>query len=205
MKYVCFFIGDNSKIEEKSLGSKISANLSHGHQIVQLKEGSESEEFWTVLGGKEEYPKIGKYELKAIEARLFILSDVTGSFKSEEIYSFSQADLVDGDVALLDAHNEIYLWIGSGASENEKKLIIETAERYLENAKDGRNKDNVSICTVFAGRETLNFTRHFQGWDWSLSEMQVFKDPYEAMKSKYAKKEKVEEKKEHGNCLILSK
>ena len=106
--------------------------------------------------------------------------------------------MVDGDVALLDAYNEVYLWIGSGASEKEKKFIIETAEQYLENAKDGRNKDNVSICNVFAGRETLNFTRHFQGWDWSLSEMQEFKDPYAAMKTKYAKKEKVEEKKEAG-------
>lgn len=180
------------------MGGKLGVQLSSGRETVNVKEGSENEEFWSLLGGKAEYPQVGKYEWKAVEPRLFILSDVTGSFKSEEIYSFSQADLVDGDVALLDAYNEIYLWIGSGASEKEKKLIIETAEQYLENAKDGRNKDNVSICNVFAGRETLNFTRHFQGWDWSLSEMQEFKDPYEAMRTKYAKKEKVEEKKENG-------
>ena len=105
-------------------------------------------------------------------------------------------DLVNDDVALLDAYYELFIWIGGGANENEKKLVDETARKYLESAKDGRKPDDVTVCTVFAGKETLNFTKYFKGWDWTLSEMADFKDPYLAMKEKYGKKQE-EHKEEH--------
>ena len=83
----------------------------------------------------------------------------------------------------------MFIWIGGGANENEKKLVEETARKYLESAKDGRKHDDVTVCTVFAGKETLNFTKYFKGWDWTLAEMADFKDPYLAMKEKYGKKQ----------------
>ena len=172
---------------------------SSGRPFEVVQEGQETEHFWNVLGGKADYPKASKVEYATVEPRLFILSDISGSLKAEEINSFSQTDLVHDDVALLDAYYELFLWIGPGANENEKKLVEESAKKYLESAKDGRNANDCTVCTIFAGRETLNFTKYFKGWDWHLSELNDYKDPYVAMKEKYSKKAApVEEQKVEG-------
>lgn len=182
--------------EELALGNKLGNQYLLGRPFEVVEEGNEPEEFWAILGGKGDYPKVSKVEYATVEPRFFVLSDISGALKAEEIRAFSQTDLVNDDVALLDAFYELFIWIGSGANENEKKLVEETAKKYLESAKDGRNPNDCTVCTVFAGKETLNFTKYFKGWDWHLSELNDFKDPYQAMKEKYSKKAPVEEKKE---------
>lgn len=186
--------GKGVRKEELDLGAKFGSQFALGRKFSQVQEGTESEEFWALLGGKAEYAKVSNVEYATVEPRLFVLCDISGSLKAEEIHSFSQMDLVNDDVALLDAYYEVFLWIGSGANENEKKLVEETARKYLESAKDNRNPNDCTICTVLAGRETLNFTKYFKGWDWNISEIAEFKDPYLLMKEKYTKK--VEEHKE---------
>lgn len=196
---VVIWAGKGTRKEEFDLGSKLGHQYALGRTVVTVAENTESEDFWQALGGKADYPQVSKVEYATVEPRLFILSDISGSLKAEEIHLFSQMDLVNDDVALLDAYYELFIWIGSGANENEKKLVEETAQKYLESAKDGRKPDDVTVCTVFAGKETLNFTKYFKGWDWTLSEMADFKDPYLAMKEKYGKKQE-----EHKEGIVIS-
>lgn len=42
-----------------------------GRSSSKLEEGSEPEEFWSALGGKEEYPEVSKGEAAPQEVRLF--------------------------------------------------------------------------------------------------------------------------------------
>lgn len=197
-KSVTLWVGKAARKEEVALGTKFGNQFALGRAFQVVHEHSESEEFWAALGGKEEYAHVAKVEYATVEPRLFVLSDLSGSFKAEEIRSFSQTDLSVNDVALLDAYYELFVWVGSGANENEKKLVQETAQKYLESAKDGRNHNDCVVCTVFSGKETLNFTKYFKGWDWNLSDMSDFKDPYLAMKEKYSKKPVQEEHKAEG-------
>lgn len=192
---VLIWTGKGIRKEENVLATKFANQFKLGRAVVPVSEGSEPEDFWGLLGGKADYPKVSKIEYATVEPRLFVLCDISGGLKAEEIRAFSQTDLVNDDVALLDAFYELFIWIGSGANENEKKLVHEAAKKYLESAKDGRNPNDCSVCSVYAGKETLNFTKYFKGWDWHLSELSDFKDPYLAMKEKYSKKNKEEEKK----------
>lgn len=161
------------------------------------------------------------------EPRLFLCSNATGTFKVEEVFNFSQDDLQDDDVMLLDTYTQVsgrragargggrrlrgmrpaaltswrcarqlFIWIGSGANELEKRegqkvrgrrgggacrrrgcLIAprsctQVAARYVEECSkvDGRDP-NIPIIQVEAGSEPPLFTCNFAGWDWDKAEV----------------------------------
>ena len=77
---------------------------------------------------------------------LFQLCDAAAGGRGvrvEEIFSFTQDDLCDDDVMLLDAGNAVFLWIGRGATANEKEEADALAVRYVASAAaaDGRDAD----------------------------------------------------------------
>ena len=96
------------------------------------------------------------------EARLFICSNATGVLDVEEVHDFSQDDLLDDDVAILDTFVSIYVWIGNGANEKEKQGAMDVAHKYVAAATDGRDPD-CPIAQVKAGSEPRMFTTHFLG------------------------------------------
>ena len=51
------------------------------------------------------------------EARLFEISNITGTVKVDEVHNFSQEDLLDDDVMMLDTFTTVYIWIGSQAQQ----------------------------------------------------------------------------------------
>lgn len=77
---------------------------------------------------------------------------------------------------LLDTYNEVFVWVGAGSNETERKQALLTAVQYVEQADDGRSKDT-AIYRVNAGFEPPNFTCHFLGWDAALAAST--EDPYE--------------------------
>ena len=96
--------------------------------------------------------------------------------------SFTQTDLNDEDVYLLDTYTSVYVWVGSLSTEEEKTKSFDVAKKFIEEADDGRSKD-ASIVKIAAGEEPSMFTAHFVGWDPEYSKKQAFKDPYqEALK-----------------------
>ena len=132
-----------------------------------------------------------------ISPRLFECSNQTGVFISTEIANFTQEDLDENDVMLLDIWDQVrpqqvllnsvsgsfrsaivpmkrvcsaalvfqvFLWIGRGANETEKKEAFIKAQDYLRNHPAGRNV-NTPIVLVKQEFEPPTFTGWFPAWD----------------------------------------
>jgi adenylate cyclase len=98
-------------------------------QVIELKEGVESNDFWKALGGKS----ISGYEYsrnitpQMPPARMWHCTNSTGLFQVTEVFHYSQDSLDNGDMYILDAHHSLFVWMGNGANEDEKKRSMETA------------------------------------------------------------------------------
>lgn len=66
---------------------------------------------------------------------------------------------------------QVYLWIGKGANDTEKRDAVVTAQEYLKSHPAGRDLDT-PILVVKQGFEPPTFTGWFHAWDpqkWSVS------------------------------------
>lgn len=81
----------------------------------------------------------------------------------EEVYSFSQRDLVDTDVMILDAYHEVFIWYGKNSSIAERNMSNTVAKEYVATATDGR-PETIPITPVDAKKEPISFKCHFHGW-----------------------------------------
>ena len=95
----------------------------------------------TLFHSSGTYPESRPGESVPQEPRLFQCSNVTGSFSVDEIINFSQEDLVDDDVMLLDTFNSVFIWVGSQANDEEKKMSLQVAQQYIDASTDGRDED----------------------------------------------------------------
>jgi len=195
--------GVGARPEEVESADKIASILkdhSYGPQgtaspqreVLAIGEGDEPEEFWAAIGGKGEYAKHPEDEPMPADPRLFQCSTAFGSFVVEEIADFTQEDMIDDDVMLLDVGTCVYLWVGSGCTSEEKQKSLQTAQEYNAKAPDGRDAD-IPIMKVNAGSEPAMFTQFFPGWDPELFEKNKFVDPYEAKLAKLRQKAGAEE------------
>lgn len=163
-----------------------------GRSVVSVREGAEDATFWEVLGGKEDYPQAAPGELPPRDPRLFSASTATGRFHVEEVDAFDQSDLNDEDVFILDTFTQIFVWVGSQATAEEKEKAFAFAQEYVEQADDGRDP-SIPIIRVTAGQEPVLFSSYFHPWDSEFTKKRLFKDPYqaklEALAAEKAKKE----------------
>jgi hypothetical protein len=162
--------GKGSSQDEHQTAMRVAKLVSGPQPLQALEEGSEAEEFWAALGGQKPYASAPSLYIDYREPRLFHCSDASGSFRVEEIFHFTQEDLIDADVFILDAFKEVYVWIGSGSTVDEKRLGMETAMRYVASAPDGRSSDT-PIYRIEAGHEPELFTTHFHAWDTRITKM----------------------------------
>jgi hypothetical protein len=156
-----------------------SYNGTGGRVVEAVNEGSEPANFWSAIGGKTDYASISPGETAPKDPRLFQASNATGSFDVNEVCDFTQTDLNDEDVFLLDTYTAVYLWIGSQSNEAEKTKSFEFANKFIAEANDGRDPD-CPIITVHAGQEPAMFTAQFVGWDENYYASIAFQDPYTA-------------------------
>ena len=110
-----------------------------------------------------------------------------------EIFHFTQSDLANDDVMILDTYAEVFVWVGHEATEAERVGADETAASYVAavREKDSRSEQSSTIIKVTAGSEPFIFTAHFHGWSWNTS--QVFEDPYDIRRRKIEERERNEE------------
>lgn len=116
-----------------------------------------------MLGGQAEYGKVKELDFAMKDPRLFHCSTLMGDFKIQEIPNFSQEDLIDDDVMILDVYIQVFVWIGSNARKEEKDLALKAAIDFNSKAIDGRDPDT-PIVSVTSGSESIIFTRYFPGW-----------------------------------------
>ncbi|KAE8596364.1 hypothetical protein XENTR_v10016071 [Xenopus tropicalis] len=136
-------------------------------RAINIAEGEEPDIFWTTLGGKKTYQTSPLLETRLEDhpPRLFGCSNKTGRFVVEEVPGeFTQEDMAEDDVMMLDTWEQIFLWIGKDANEVEKKESLVSAKKYLQTDPSGRDKD-IPITTVKQGNEPLSFTGWFLAWD----------------------------------------
>jgi len=161
---VHIWAGKGSSKEENIVAATALKTIQGTRKVINVAEGSESEEFWTALGGKTEYASARETVEGQREPRLFQCSNVTGSFKLTECHNFVQDDLINDDVMILDLFTDVMVWIGKDSQKEEKDKALATAMDFVKNATDGRSP-KTPVWKVNAGGEPPNFTACFQGWD----------------------------------------
>ncbi len=69
------------------------------------------------------------------------------------VFLFAQ-DLIPEDVMILDTYDEVFVWIGRYANEEEKKHSLTIATEYIESDPSGREPDSTSILMVMLTAQT---------------------------------------------------
>ncbi|XP_076954300.1 villin-4-like [Bidens hawaiensis] len=135
------------------------------------KEGSESEQFWEILGGKSEYPSQKIARVAESDPHLFSCTFLKGDLKVTEIYNFSQDDLMTEDIFILDCHSSIFVWVGQQVDQKLKTQALVIGEKFL---KHDFLLEKLSLQTpiyiISEGSEPEFFT-HFFTWDAAKSSM----------------------------------
>ncbi|KAM7017204.1 villin-1 isoform 1-T1 [Passerculus sandwichensis] len=151
--------------DEREMAKTVADIISKMEKPV-VAEGQEPPEFWLALGGKSQYAsnKRLQEENPSVPPRLFECSNKTGTFLATEIIDFTQDDLEESDVYLLDTWDQVFLWIGKDANESEKEAAAVMAQEYLRSHPSGRDLDT-PIIVVKQGYEPPTFTGWFLAWD----------------------------------------
>ncbi|KAM6948610.1 LOW QUALITY PROTEIN: scinderin like b [Aplochiton taeniatus] len=147
---------------------------------TDVAEGKEPAAFWSALGGKKEYQTSKSLKSITKPPRLFGCSNKTGRLAVEEVPGdFNQSDLATDDVMLLDTNDQIFIWIGNEANDEEKNGAPKIAKQYVDSDPSGRK--GLPISTIKQGAEPPTFTGWFQAWDTKMWET----DPLERIRAKF--------------------
>ena len=178
--------GNAANDEEVEVASNIGKKLADGYlgesgrTVTNITEGGEPDAFWTTLGGKADYPAFAPGSTPPPRApRLFEVSDKTGVVAMSQVAEYTQSDLANDDVFILDVYSKIYVWVGNEATRKEREAATDLASRFLSEANDGRDPD-APVISVTAGNEPSSFSAYFQSWDHDYISKQTFMDPYAA-------------------------
>ena len=57
-------------------------------------------------------------------------------------------DLVEEDVMILDTYSELFVWVGRGANEVEKREALKTACEYIQTDPSNRDLDSTLLIQV---------------------------------------------------------
>ena len=150
---------DIAKAVVKEIVPKVDTKL--------VLEGEEPQEFFDAIGGRAVYPKSFDETLTAtVESRLFhVLFNTRGKLIMEELVDFEQKDLDEDDIMLLDDSTALYVWVGSGSSDDEKANIVRLIRRYMR-----RLPGPVPVPVIQQGEEPECFTSQFPCWNPDLWE-----------------------------------
>ncbi|XP_071696835.1 villin-4-like [Rutidosis leptorrhynchoides] len=165
------WIGNLTTPEVQELVERQLDVIKPNMQSKLQKEGSESELFWEVLGGKSEYPSQKIVRDGESDPHLFSCTFSKGDLKVTEIYNFNQDDLMTEDIFILDCHSSIFVWVGQQVDQKLKTEVLVIGEKFL---KHDFLLENLSLETplyiISEGSEPQFFTRFFT-WDSNKSAM----------------------------------
>ncbi|CAJ1967591.1 unnamed protein product [Sphenostylis stenocarpa] len=157
--------GNQCSFEQQQLAAKVAEFLRPGVTLKHAKEGTESSAFWSALGGKQAYTSKKVVNEVVRDPHLFTLSFNKGKFKVEEVYNFTQDDLLPEDILVLDTHAEVFIWVGHSVDPKEKQNAFEIGQKYIDMAASLEGlSPHVPIYKVTEGNEPCFFTTYFS-WD----------------------------------------
>jgi hypothetical protein len=125
--------GKGSSKEESDAAEHFAAQLKeHCANFEVFNEGEGDDDFWTALGGKQDFTSSVALGMPAdFQPRLFNVSNQGGFMFVKEVFGFVQEDLDNTDVQILDAYNTVYIWIGNKSNQHEQTQAHDRAERYI--------------------------------------------------------------------------
>ncbi|XP_073016621.1 villin-3-like isoform X1 [Primulina eburnea] len=157
--------GSQSTFEQQQFAAKVAEFLKPGSAVKHTKEGTEISSFWFAVGGKQSYTSKNVSPDIVRDPHLYGLSFNKGKFEVEEVYNFSQDDLLTEDILILDTHAEVFVWVGQSVDPKEKQHAFEIGQKYIEMASSLEGlSPYVPLYKVAEGNEPCFFTTFFF-WD----------------------------------------
>ena len=104
------------------------------------------------------------------ETKMYVLSDAGGAIRITEVPA-DKNNLVSGDVCLIDAGTQVYVWIGNDSSKREHQVSMLVVEKHL---KAMGRANTTTVTRVLQGQESrcrgfrqcsLNLFRHVVEYD----------------------------------------
>jgi len=130
-----------------------------------LDSGDKDDDFWKPLGGAVKVAAKAPEEAKQEPAAkaMIKLSEATGKLTTEVVASgsFTKDKLAQEFVYFVDDGVELFIWVGSKASKNERLNAMSRAVAYLASAK---RPDHTPIRRVMSGNEDAPFKAAFDKW-----------------------------------------
>ncbi|XP_034441046.1 advillin [Hippoglossus hippoglossus] len=158
--------GKGSSGDERAMAKEVNSVIGQNSSEEIVAEGQEPVEFWEILGGKAPYANDKRLQQTVLDhqPRLFECTNKTGRFIVTEVTQFTQDDLNEDDVMLLDTWDQVFLWLGKEANAVERKEAVVTSQEYLHTHPGNRDPDT-PIFSVKQGFEPPTFTGWFTAWD----------------------------------------
>jgi len=155
--------GKQAGAMEKMKGAELCRAIDDergGKPIVHVfeEDDKDAEKFWSYFGGKAPIHEAIPDTLPAVEKKLFRLSDETGKMQMVECKKVARDQLESKDAFILDAGYEVFVWVGKGASKEEKAKGLAYATDYL--FKNNRPK-TLPISRILEGGESDTFLAAF--------------------------------------------
>lgn len=150
------------KKADEFLTSKNYPKWTHVQRIIQGGEPTAFTQYfrsWQAAG--ELHPRILRSVSKDVHLYHCQLRSKGSKFTVETIENFTQEDLWDDDIMIMDAADQVFVWLGKGASDEEKEKGPLLAEKKLE--RQGR--EDVPVNVINQGEEPEEFTSLFPEWD----------------------------------------
>lgn len=127
------------KARANQIVQDIYANRHRGCGKVEkpiVMDDNDNDKFWEILGGSADDIQDADNlddEVLHREPELYCISDESGSmtYTRVAVGKFKKNMLGSGDVYIVDAGTEIYIWIGSGANKEEKRCSMIFAMDFL--------------------------------------------------------------------------
>lgn len=217
---IWFWVGARSSLAVQEWGATVSMRLmeyfglpaSYQVELVEeLELDGEHYDRWmamsAALGGGSYKPTepLPEDDLEDPPVVLYV-QDFFKNHKLEfqPVINYTQAELKDTNICVLDAFSRVYIWVGKHADLNHQDMVLEATKkvRVLGECgcswtlltslvlcclwvqfmlKSGRQKSKLSI--VHSGKEPSSFKSYFAGWDDNRLKLQLneeYVDPYEA-------------------------
>jgi len=161
------WIGKDAGVMEKAKATQVAEAIESDRKgkarAQTLSENDNEEKFWAPLGGKG--PIKSASEAPDLEAshgpkKLVHVSDASGTFTFDEVAtgSFKRDQLNTNDAYIVDNGEEVFAWVGKGASEGEQRQAINFATRYL---MENKLPEWTPVTRVLEGREGGAFGKSF--------------------------------------------
>ncbi|KAI4969901.1 hypothetical protein ZWY2020_000815 [Hordeum vulgare] len=172
------WVGNLSSSMDHGLAERQLDVLKPNLQSRLLKEGSESHQFWKLLGSKCEYPREKIVRDQESDSHLFSCTfskEINAGLlmlQAREIFNFTQDDMMTEDIYILDCHSCVFIWVGQHVDTNIRAHALSIGENFLELdiLMENLSKET-PLYVITEGSEPQFFTRFFFTWDSAKSAM----------------------------------